>query len=254
MNNQKNIVPAVKKAIAIIDFIENSAEGVTLNIISDFLSLPKTSCFRILHTLCVYGYLEYNRISGCYTLGMRLAALGKSVQKEFKWMEQVEEKLQEFAMHEHETIKASILEGGRVVIIAKAESDNPMRISISKGSGFPLHAGAACKVLLGSLPDEDLHEIIPHSLKQFTPDTITDKETLIKIIKTVREEGFAIEHEEFIQGISAVAVGVRLPDSRMGALSVPFFTQAKSKDDINALVASLQLFSKKIESYLEKGY
>jgi DNA-binding IclR family transcriptional regulator len=67
----------------------------------------------------------------------------------------------------------------------------------------PLHCTALGKVLLAYTAGE-----LPGTLEAFTPNTITDPVTLRQHLETVRQQGYALDHEEFEPGVRCIAVPV----------------------------------------------
>ena len=58
------------------------------------------------------------------------------------------------------------------------------------------HCTAAGKVLLASLPPEELEQALPDELVRFTAHTITDRDRLVQELARVRRRGYAEAREE----------------------------------------------------------
>jgi len=99
------------------------------------------------------------------------------------------------------------------------------------GSNYPkhmkkkplyLHHLSAGKSIMAHLPKARVEEIISkHGLKKRTDSTITDKEELYEELDQIREQGYAYNNEEEVEGLRAVGAPITGPDGDiLGALSL----------------------------------
>jgi IclR family acetate operon transcriptional repressor len=84
----------------------------------------------------------------------------------------------------------------------------------------PLHATGVGKVLLASSESRLISRVCDHELERFTPNTIVEKERLLAELALVRKQGYAIDAEELIEGLTCVAVPVISAEQIRGAISV----------------------------------
>jgi len=97
----------------------------------------------------------------------------------------------------------------RVMITATAEARESFRISAPAGTTIPLFAGAAGKVFLSQESAERIGELIgERGLPQYTPHSIVDMEDYLAELHRVRSRGYAIDDEEYLSGIRAVAAAL----------------------------------------------
>jgi IclR family KDG regulon transcriptional repressor len=76
---------------------------------------------------------------------------------------------------------------------------------------LPLLAGAGGKALLSQLSNEEFDRILSaNPLRAFTAKTCTDKKKFKREILKIREDGIAFDDEEYITGIVAFAVPLRV--------------------------------------------
>lgn len=85
-----------------------------------------------------------------------------------------------------------------------------------------LHYTASGKAILAFLPLERVERIVDqHGLPARTENTITDPEQLFDELDRIREQGYACNDEEEIEGFRAVGAPIQSPDGRvLGSLSV----------------------------------
>ena len=70
-----NSVPAVERALAILEFLGKSRHGLTLSQVTRYLGLPKSSTHSLLLTFERCGYLQREAGTGRYRLGLRVCEL-----------------------------------------------------------------------------------------------------------------------------------------------------------------------------------
>jgi DNA-binding IclR family transcriptional regulator len=84
-----------------------------------------------------------------------------------------------------------------------------MALTATIGERFPLHAGAASKVLLANMPDAARTACLAAPLRPYSARTITDPELLRRELARIRQHGWAEDRGEFSVSVRAVAAPVR---------------------------------------------
>jgi DNA-binding IclR family transcriptional regulator len=77
------------------------------------------------------------------------------------------------------------------------------------GGTYPLHASATGKIILSGQDDDQVKAALPEKLEAFTANTITSRPALLKELRRVREQGYAVTDEELEVGLFAMACPVR---------------------------------------------
>jgi len=218
------LVPALENAIAILEYLESKGSGATLTTVSNALGLPKSSVFRLLNTLSHYGYVDQEGAnSGTYMLGPRLLSLANAVHRNLNIVKVALPFMTSLKDEAGETVKLSILKSNEAIVIAKVESDDELHANTRIGSRFPLHAGAASKVLLAHSPEAHLESFLEAEPARYTANTICDPARLREELAGVRAKGFAEDNEERFEGIRALACPVLDHSNQVvAAVSVPY--------------------------------
>ncbi|MFF7135383.1 IclR family transcriptional regulator, partial [Streptomyces sp. NPDC008196] len=114
-----------------------------------------------------------------------------------------------------------------MVVVDRVDCDHPVRTFHTIGDTTPLHATAAGHAVLAHLPASEVDEVAAGTLEGYGEETITDPEKLRTELDRVRRRGYAVNHNQYLQGVCAIAapvldgegiplaaVAVSLPDSR----------------------------------------
>jgi len=198
----------VRRALAILrSFTKEDAElGVTQ--IGKQLGLHKSTVSRLLSTLEQEGFVEKNPENEKYRLGLQLVTLAGIALEQIDLREVAAPYLSKLAELTQETINIVVLSGNECMNIDGVASPRPIRYVGRIGRRTPCHCTAAGKVLLAYLSPELRQQVLPNPLTRFTEKTIIDFDTLAQDLTNIRQQGYAITHEEHQQDLSAVAAPI----------------------------------------------
>ena len=206
MSSKFKRVPAVDKCIDILELFAHLKKPLGVSEISKALQLNKSTVFNIVHTLDDTRILE-KRADGKFQFGTRLYILGRAAGRTSELISTVHPYLEEI----NRKTKLSAFLGLRLdlnaVIIDKVDSAANIKIHSEVGMRLPLLAGAGGRALLAQLSDAEIDDIIAaNKLVKFTPYSCVNKREFKKLIMKTREDGIAVDQEEYIEGITAFAV------------------------------------------------
>jgi DNA-binding IclR family transcriptional regulator len=96
-----------------------------------------------------------------------------------------------------------------VLVTAVAEAKGPLKLSATPGTLFPLFAGAMGKVFLAGRPTAwVIQQIRENGLPKYTPNSIVEEGLYLSELEKVRADGYAVDDEEYLSGVRAVAVAL----------------------------------------------
>lgn len=229
-------IQSVQRAAAILRcFTKTEAElGVTA--ISEQLELHKSTVSRLLATLKREGFVEQNPETGKYRLGLTLVTLAGIVLESIDLRQVAHPYLQTLAEETQETVNIVVLDGAECVNVDGVASPRPIQFVGRMGRRTPSHCTAAGKVLLAFLSPEKMSAAFPSNLTRFTEHTIVKPQLLMESLAQIREQNYAVAHEEHQVGVSTVAapvcdhtnticaaVSISGPTYRIGAVEVNSF-------------------------------
>jgi IclR family acetate operon transcriptional repressor len=131
--------------------------------------------------------------------------------------------LNELSAATGELAQLSACDRDRLYVIAKAEGENRIRIESLLGREIALHASATGKAWLSGMARDDAIRILSNSpLAKLTPNTVTDLAELERELDEARTRGYALQREELMDHMSAIALPVRRSTEKfpVGALVV----------------------------------
>lgn len=216
------LIQAVSHALDLLEQFHGEVDELGVTELSKRLKLHKNNVFRLLATLESRNYIEQNKVTENYRLGLKTLELGQTFIKQMGLLRQSKPLLEALVANCNETTYVSILKDFNIVYLDVVETDMTVRVVPRVGSRLPAHCTAAGKVQIAYMSDEELETYLPNKeLQKFTPNTITDRDTLKKHLKVVAEQGFALDDEELDIGVKCVSAPIRDYTRRIiGAVSI----------------------------------
>jgi len=216
------IIQAVDHALDLLEQFHDDVDELGVTELSKRLKLHKNNVFRLLATLESRNYIEQNRVTENYRLGLKTLELGQTFIKQMGLLRQSRPVLEALVRECNETTYVAILKDFHIVYLDTVETDLTVRVVPRVGSRLPAYCTAAGKVQLAYMTDEELDNYIPgKELKRYTSNTIIDKDILRKHLAVVAEQGYAVDNEELDSGVRCVGAPIRDYTRRIiGAVSI----------------------------------
>lgn len=216
------IIQAVDHALDLLEQFQGDVDELGVTELSKRLKLHKNNVFRLLATLESRSYIEQNRVTENYRLGLKTLELGQTFIKQMGLLRQSRPVLEALVKECNETTYVAILKESHIVYLDVVETDLTVRVVPRVGSRLPAYCTAAGKIQLAFMTDEELDHYLPaKELKGYTPNTITDRDTFKAHLTKIAEQGYAVDNEEMDIGVCCVAAPIRDYTRRIiGAVSI----------------------------------
>ncbi len=240
-------VQSLDRGLAILDLLSVVGRDVRLSEIAASTDLPKSTVHRLLATLEARGYALRDAASGSYRLGPKVSA-------RFGTSREVHDILSDMAMRSGETVNLGVLVGPEVMYVDRADSPQALRWQMGVGSKVPAHCSGMGKAMLAHLSDTALTRLLPDPLPAHTARTVRSLERLRSELAEVRERGYAIDDEEFMDGVRCVAVPVSDVTGRVvAAMSLAGPAFRLTRDKAVSHVAALRDAARRVGACLGGG-
>src|SRR5207249_2235894 len=215
------IIQSVSHSLDVLEQFFGEADELGVTELSKRLKLHKNNVFRLLATLESRGYIEQNRATENYRLGIRCLQLGQNYVQHMGLLRQARPIMTDLVRQVRETTYLAVLRRVAVVPVEVIEADRPVRIVSQLGEALPLHCTAAGKAYLAFESEDDVRALLPDGLPRLTERTIVDRQALVQQLRTVVATGYAVDLGEHLEDVRAVAAPVRdYARAVVGALAV----------------------------------
>jgi DNA-binding IclR family transcriptional regulator len=201
---------SLQRGLRMIEAIATIGSPPTLAEIARKTELPVSTVHHLLHALVEFGYLVKDENQLTYTLSPKLYRLTENSFTNDQLAEIAKPFLEKLSHLTGEGTSIGVIRDGAVTIIAKFESEGPLRVIQEVGGTIPIYCTAVGKLLAAWLPKKELDRIISQTnFERKTTATITSSSDFRRELAYIRETGFAIDNEEHIKGICCIATSVR---------------------------------------------
>jgi len=202
-------IQAIERAVSILNAFSVEEPELGITELAERLSLHKSTVHRFVVNLEAAGFLERKGRGGRYRLGLRIFELGGLVMQQMNLWDEALPFLESLVRETGETGHLAVLDGGEAIYVERVEARRALRVPSAIGRGYPAHATNLGKVLLADLPRGELRELVArHSLDAYTPNTITSLEELESELARIREQGYAVDNEEYDEGLRCVGAPI----------------------------------------------
>lgn len=239
-SNQSNA--AAVRAFRVLEALAEAGHPLSMMELSGRLGLPKQTMHRILVQLTDAWLVTRSASDRLYECSSRIRTLAVNVLMHTGPAAARHELLEQLAAKIGETCNLTMLSGNDVVYVDRVEAKWPLRMQLRPGSHVPLHCSASGKLLISFLPKDRRDRIIgTMPLRAYSAQTITDRDVLRKELAATRRRRLAINDQEHLQGLIAIAVPVMLGRNRAcAAIAVQAPVGRLTLDDLLTFVPDLR--------------
>ena len=259
-------VPAVERALLIMEELAHHSTGVSLPELVRRLGLPRSSVHCHLLTLERLGYLHRDEQNGRYMFGLKFFSLANqqvpaAAQHPARLGNHAIEGLglrrlggpHLFALMRKTgmTVHMGVLDRHEAVLIEAIDSPGSCRIGTWVGRRMPVHCTAIGKALVCSWSDEQIEQLIARGLTRYNENTIASASKLKAHLAATRTLGYSIDDEE--EAIGSRCIGVPVVDGGgriVAAVSVAGNTDQIDSDRFAALAKEVKATATSISQQL----
>ena len=233
-------VRAVERALQILECFDDEHPEMGISEIAQVVRLHKATTHRIMTTLLNFGYLERAADGQRYRLGIRLIELGYTAIRRMDLRREALWHMNQVVQQWGEACDLSIYDHGDVFYIEMIPGSFALTIAAAVGQRLPVHCTASGKLFLAHAQAQELEASLQKPLAAYTDHTITSPDLLRQHLAVIRQQGFAVDDEEFESGIRAVAAPIYSQEGRVSAaMSVPSPASRMTPERMAAIAGSL---------------
>lgn len=203
------LIQSVSHALDVLEQFNVNADEIGVTELSKRLKLHKNNVFRLLATLEARGYIEQNKLTENYRLGLKCLQLGQTFSRQTGLLLQSRGVLEELAKTTKESVFVAIRKNAGIVPLDFVEPQRSVRVVSFLGTALPAHCTAAGKIYLVFESEQGLSQHLPERLERFTDKTILERKSLQDQLKEIVVTGYALEQGEYTDDVSSVAVPIR---------------------------------------------
>ncbi|QYY36878.1 IclR family transcriptional regulator [Ruficoccus sp. ZRK36] len=205
-------VNTLDKSLSIMEAVFQAPDGIGTRALAAKLDLNVATVHNIARTFCERGYLRQDPKTKLFHPGARIPLMGRHPSGLRPLTLAAGPFVREAADILNESVLLGAIDHGRIINLQYIPSKQALRAHEPEDVSDHSHCTAFGKVLLASLPENELEIYLHHTpLAAFTRNTLNSVDALRAELVNVRQQGYAKTRDEFCEGISAVAVPIHSP-------------------------------------------
>ncbi len=250
-NTTKYSAPALDKGLDILEYLADQGIPLAQLEIAQGINKTPSELYRMLMRLEERGYIIRSSNSGKYRLSLKMYNLSHR-HTPFDELKRVARyPMQLLAEKTRQSCHLSIMDKEQLLVVLQAHSPNPVSLSISEGTHFPLSMTTSGKVLLSRFSEEKRNNILARD-SHYKKWNREKKEEIRKVVHEAQEKGFLFLNSELTKGINDLAIPIGLYDSELNAvLGVSIFSShLERENNLEDIILALKKTQKDINTLI----
>ena len=203
------MLESADRVLRVLEVFHPNERDLSLSEIADRLVLPRSSVHRLLAALLTHGFVERDPTTRRYRLGIRLFEIGSTAIHERGLHSAAHPVLETLASATGETCHLAVLSGAEAVYVYKIDGSSSFSMTSRVGGRAPCHATSIGKVLMAWAGEDLFSRVVSTGLRPCTRNTLADAAELGAELEKVRAQGYALDLEEYEEGLRCAAAPVR---------------------------------------------
>jgi DNA-binding IclR family transcriptional regulator len=231
------------RAVAMLTLLGEAGQaGARTLELGEQLNLTTPTTHRIIAALERHGLVEREASTRRYRLGLALFSLGAKAADGTGLRTIARPSLIKLAAETGDTVFLMARSGLNVVCVDRQEGTYFLdSLTGHVGGQIPMGVGSASQALLAFLPAAEAEAIIDANDSAYGRFGKLDAKHVREQLTAIRERGYAIDHGNLVEGISAIAVPVLTPGRDVvAAFAINMTSSRLSPDRIEPLATLLK--------------
>ena len=206
-------VPAVTRALTLLDRLAQQRAPMSLARLASDLALPKSSVHGLCNTLVSFGYLR-RQSDGAFLIGPRVMTLADAFVASTSVTHEFDALWKDSGSSPDETMILSVLTGTDVVYVGARSGLRPLALSFRVGMRLPAHLSATGQAQLAFLPPQEVAQLFAAQaangsvLPQMTARGPATRAELTRVLLQARQRGYSVDDEGICEGVVGIAAPV----------------------------------------------
>ena len=202
-------VPGLRAGIRISRLLCESPKPLGLAELCQSSGLSKHMVYRCLQTLLSEGLIVETGQGPKYEPSLLSFHYNSMPVARMTVTRAAQEPLRELWEDLNECVYLGVVHENRILYLIHHEGGREIRSGGGRlGGRYFLHADAAGKVLVAYADDALRERLLDEGLERLTPHTHADRKGFLAELARVRQQGYALDHEEYIRGAICFAAPV----------------------------------------------
>ena len=251
--DDRSVVKTLQKGLEILDVVADAHRPLSVSEIAEAYDMDIGTVHRFLNTFVQKRYLAQDPHTKQYVLGAKVLGLSRMFYQQHRIYDLSRSELIELSGVCEETVMLSVISAiPTAIVVDHIKGSDAAAVALDIGMQLPLYCTAAGKAML-AMHEREVQERILDRIdwQRHAQHTVLKKKAVLAELARVAEQGYAEEHNEFSDGINAIAAPIlNLHRQPVAALSVVYpsfrFQEAKMRKDLRHVLSLARSISHKL--------
>lgn len=198
-------VKTVERTLMLLEVLAEQNIPLSLTKISRLGKLSISTTYRLLNTLNRNGFVERDKTTGFYKLGLKAFLIGNAALKSMELRQIALPYLNHLSQSIHESVYLGILTNQNVIYSDCVKTSGPIQIGVQTGVPLPAYQTSSGRLLLAFLTSTERNELIELFYKD---RLIPDRDLFLEELEQIKTQGYAAGSNETMGQIREISVPV----------------------------------------------
>ncbi len=250
--NNQTILKSLDRALELIDALEKAGKPLSAAELGKLLNVNRTTLYATLNTFVARDYLEKDPVTGFYSIGLKPVEIGLGYRRKYPFIQMMDAQALQISRKWNLQVNVGVYRAPDRVIVLSAHSPGSAPgtsyLFFPSNINFPAYASSLGKAFLCEMEDDELRSTLDRiPLLPLTKNTYTDKAALFEHLRTLQQNGYTYEDNEYMENIRCLGVAIKDHTKRavagMSVVLTPFISEEERKQIISELVSVKSLIS-----------
>ncbi len=225
--------PALEKGLDVLELLAVEPHGLTLQDIARRLDRSPNELFRMLDVLVRRGFLA-RQPDSTYMLTLRLFELAHLHPPVDRLLDCAMPHMQELARATAQSNHLCVHHDARLVVLARAESPEPMSYSVRQGSHFPFHDDRVSARVISAFQNGARRELFLTELAGTGRNREALRRSLDKRLDEIRKRGYEEGPSDTISGVHDICFPIFDHFGAIASLNIVYMRHRDTKVTVPA--------------------
>lgn len=212
---------SLDKALNVLEMIAQAGD-TRLSTLAAATGYPPATIHRILGALARRRYVRQDPGTKTYMLGLKCLDISSRLKDDLPIITAARPVLQKLVEYTGETANLVCFENMEAVYIDQiSNTKSLLRMFTRVGARVPLHSSGVGKAFLAGRPREEVLDYFRNAKRvRYTKNSLVREKEFFRDLEETRKRGYAVDREEFEDGVGCIAAVITQNDEVAGAMSI----------------------------------
>jgi IclR family pca regulon transcriptional regulator len=250
-DKREELLDSLSKGLFLLQLFASGGASLTIQEVAEKLDVTRAAARRLLHTLLHHGYVMQE--GKAFWVTPKVIELGYAYFAAMDLPTLARKPMRLLAEQLNETCSLAVLDGSAIVLIAREEPQQMVRLDMTVGRRMPAYAHSLGRALLAFLDTDRWEAYLANTeWKKLTQFTTCTRSGLERKLAQVRADDYSLLISEMVDGLAGLSVPLRERDGHViASLGVSMVLGSRTeKQIIRQCLPALRETAGKIEALL----